>query len=1107
MMKRIFLFPMLLCALFVLHFTPVQAELVWKKGEALLTSGSQITSNNTENGFPPSNLLRPESDGVGTNQYIWHSSWSNPGPLPAGTDTYLQVHLKEAEQHVIFTMIGSTWNATYDTPTEMVIEAANVPNGEWTQVEHLTNMNEDFYSFQPDRYESPHIDLGAAYTYIRFVVKKTVNAGNSSRYDKNGNPFVSLGRFQVYRAIEGEPDPIDPKENINLLFIGNSITAGATLSNASTQAPPIVCRSLIQNATGITTNVYNGGHSGITTWGYLPGRDDFTRIVSSAKAFKKQNGGLTYISIMLGTNDSACTGTEGAPVSPDAYGNNIKTIIDALIEAVPDCKILLNYPIWYSPNTHNGATYLQEGLDRLHSYYPILDAIVEEYSQVYAGNRGVWEYFEDNKVLFTKEAGNSGNFFLHPNVIGAQRLAEIWAKSLLEIMKEDGVEVKNPLPDWNVFKPDNNKKYTMSSPRGIYGIKDGRVTNTVNTTYAGTESEFAVITCGGQTYLYSIAEKKFAYRDPVPYRDDWSHILLSDTYMEPLKIHYAGYNANYPYCLTIDGYIANSAASTTYGVVLNTYNSATDGGNQTAFQEAGSFDPTEALSILKAYLDKQITVIYRVQDKDGNQLEEFTAIGHEGDVITQVPDRVKRRAYTTYTVQEPVTLVAGQDNVVNVIATWTLPFELSPDIDNAHWYNLTLREGADYVNAADGYKCNTTPTKDDLFSNEYQWAFQGDPYNGIVVYNRSDITKTLSKVYSEEKENYIAVLADGIYKWDIIESDKGFLLSTQNSYPYINEYGGAGGHLGFWSNLSDVGSIFTVSEVGVFAGPENVRLYTNATLSIFRAPEEKANGKAVIIIPGGGYAYVAGSYEGSDWGPFYNDLGFTAAVLNYNLPNGNPEVPLNDGRAALQYLRDNADDLLIDPDLVGVMGFSAGGHLASTIATHLTGSELPAFQVLFYPVISMDSRYTHAGSRQNLLGDHPSTELVNLYSNELQVTSETPPAYLCWASDDSTVKPTNSQKYRTALRNAGVSVGYKTFTSGGHGFGFNPSFAYHNQMLKLLTEWLQGLDDVITGINLIPYEKGEMSNARWYDLSGREVMSGKFTQGIYITNNKKKVVW
>ena len=206
------------------------------------------------------------------------------------------------------------------------------------------------------------------------------------------------------------------KENINLLFIGNSITAGATLSNASQQAPPIVCRQLIEQATGVTTNVYNGGHSGITTWGYLPGRTDFARIVDNAKAFKKQNGGMIYISIMLGTNDSACTTTEGAPVSTDTYGKNIRTIIDSLIAAVPDCRILLNYPIWYSPNTHNGAKYLQEGLDRLRSYYPILDTIIGEYKQVYAGNRDVWEYFEDNKALFTKEAGNSGDFFLHPNI-------------------------------------------------------------------------------------------------------------------------------------------------------------------------------------------------------------------------------------------------------------------------------------------------------------------------------------------------------------------------------------------------------------------------------------------------------------------------------------------------------------------------------------------------------------------------------------------------------------------------------------------------------------------------------------------------------------------
>ena len=233
----------------------------------------------------------------------------------------------------------------------------------------------------------------------------------------------------------------DPKANINLLFIGNSITAGATLNNASTQAPPIVCGKLVQEATGVTTNVYNGGHSGITTLGFLPGRDDFTRVLAAAKAYRDNNGGLIYFSIMLGTNDSACTTTEGAPVAPDTYGANIRKIIDALIAGVPGCKILLNYPIWYSPSTHNSAKYLQEGLDRLRSYYPVLDAIVKEYGQVYGGNPGVWEFFEYNKELFTAENGHAGTFFLHPNQVGAQRLAEHWAKSLLKLIEADGVAV------------------------------------------------------------------------------------------------------------------------------------------------------------------------------------------------------------------------------------------------------------------------------------------------------------------------------------------------------------------------------------------------------------------------------------------------------------------------------------------------------------------------------------------------------------------------------------------------------------------------------------------------------------------------------------------
>lgn len=237
----------------------------------------------------------------------------------------------------------------------------------------------------------------------------------------------------------------NPKVNINLVFIGNSITAGATLSNASTQAPPILARTLVEQATGVTTYVYNGGHSGITTYGFLPGRKDFIKVTNAAKTFVKENDGLIYFSIMLGTNDSACTTTEGAPVSPDTYMQNLRKIIDGLIESVPSCKIILNYPIWYSPTTHNGAKYLQEGLDRLRSYYPIIDAVVAEYEQVRAGNRNVWEIFEDKKELFTAEDGNSGVFYLHPNALGAQRLAEIWAASLLDVIQADGIDIQNPL--------------------------------------------------------------------------------------------------------------------------------------------------------------------------------------------------------------------------------------------------------------------------------------------------------------------------------------------------------------------------------------------------------------------------------------------------------------------------------------------------------------------------------------------------------------------------------------------------------------------------------------------------------------------------------------
>lgn len=906
----------------------LDGDSIWVPGDALITKAAQITANNTQSGFPTSNLLRPESDGVGTNQYIWHTSWGSPPVPPRGTDTYLQVQFDKPQTDIIFTMIGSTWVATNDTPTEMIIRATNDPNGEWIDVDHLTEMQYDFTGFSPDRYTSPRIALGAEYSYVRFVVKKTMNAGVASRYDTNGNPFVSLGRFQVYNAVKSAPSPVDPKENINLLFIGNSITYGAGLSNPTTEAPPAVCRDLVEEATGITTNLYNGGHSGITTLGFMPGRDDLSRLISAAKAFKKNNGGAIYISIMLGTNDSAMSGPEGAPVSTDNYKANMKAIIDELIKSVPDCKILLNYPIWYSPNTYNGGKYLQEGLDRLHSYYPILDAIAEEYEQVTAGDRLAWDYFKEQQSLFIAEAGYSGTFYLHPNAQGARRLAEVWTSSLLDMIAADSIATK---------------------------------------------------------------------------------------------------------------------------------------------------------------------VSYRIEDTEGNLLEEIEYVGHPGDTISEMPDFAGKRAYTNYTIKTPTVIKKGEKNIVTAVATWELPFETSKDLKNAHWYNMALREGTSYATSGNSYKCNPATTKEDAITFPYQWAFDGDPYKGIIVYNRADTTKTLANV------NGKAILANKVYRWKIEEAVSGFLLANEEG-KYINEYGGAGGQLAFWTNPTDNGSIFTVSEVGSMP-VKSVKLPSGASIKIFIAPADKSNGRAILICPGGGYAFIAGSNEGADWSSYFNNLGYTVAVIAYTVPPTSAGMPLKQAREAMSYLRDNGEELRVTTKQVGVMGFSAGGHLASTVATQTKGDERPAFQILFYPVITMDASYTHSGSRQNLIGSNGAPSLVRQYSSEKRVTEETPMAYLCWADDDNIVSARNSREYITALNNKNIPVHSINFPDGGHGFGYSPTFVHHDEIIKDLTEWMLGIDGILTNIET-PVCDEAAEEGTYYNLLGQPVE--KPQKGIYI-NKKRKI--
>lgn len=221
------------------------------------------------------------------------------------------------------------------------------------------------------------------------------------------------------------------------------------------------------------------------------------------------------------------------------------------------------------------------------------------------------------------------------------------------------------------------------------------------------------------------------------------------------------------------------------------------------------------------------------------------------------------------------------------------------------------------------------------------------------------------------------------------------------------------------------------------------------TLSIFIPKESKPNKTAVIICPGGGYSHLAFDKEGTKVAEWFNSLGIAAFVLKYRLPTDatmkNKNVgPLQDAQEAIRYVRLNASKWNIDPKKVGILGFSAGGHLAATASTHYDDkvyesafkvSARPDFSLLIYPVISMENEITHKGSQTNLLGNNPSQELIDSFSNEKKVTSQTPPTFLIHTTDDTVVMPENSINYYLALKKNGVTAELHLYEKGGHGFG------------------------------------------------------------------------
>ncbi len=240
------------------------------------------------------------------------------------------------------------------------------------------------------------------------------------------------------------------------------------------------------------------------------------------------------------------------------------------------------------------------------------------------------------------------------------------------------------------------------------------------------------------------------------------------------------------------------------------------------------------------------------------------------------------------------------------------------------------------------------------------------------------------------------------------------------------------------------------------------------TLTLYNPGEKLKNGCSVVICPGGGYWKIAMDHEGIEVAKWLNAHGITAFILKYRkAPDYQHPAPMLDVKRAIRWVRFHAADFQIDPNKIGILGFSAGGHLASTASTHFDHgdseasdpidrrSSRPNFSILLYPVISFTTEYTHQGSKRNLLGENPDSKLVKQFSNELQVKEETPPAFLMHASGDTGVPAENSILYYMALRKMNIPAEMHIFEKGGHGFGLAPEDPVLSQWPGLCIQWMK----------------------------------------------------
>lgn len=277
-----------------------------------------------------------------------------------------------------------------------------------------------------------------------------------------------------------------------------------------------------------------------------------------------------------------------------------------------------------------------------------------------------------------------------------------------------------------------------------------------------------------------------------------------------------------------------------------------------------------------------------------------------------------------------------------------------------------------------------------------------------------------------------------------------------------------------WEGTPPLQKEMDLKETSVREGILRIENVQNPTIEVYLPTRQIATGKAVLIFPGGGYGILAYDWEGTDFAKWLNAQGIAGIVVKYRLPKSESltdpkEVPLLDAQRAMRLARHHAAEWSIDPAQIGVMGFSAGGHLASTISTQYKHevdrpkdaidalSARPDFSILVYPVISFRDASAHSGSRNALIGENASQELIDRFSGELNVNAETPPTFLAHAQDDAGVPIENSFLYYKALHQNKVKASLHIYPTGSHGFGFGLGKGSLDGWRDVLLGWMNDL--------------------------------------------------